>query len=55
MPFTGGDVVALGVPPGPAVGRVLKAFEAWWLAKGFPADRAERRRKLEDFARKFVG
>ena len=54
MPFTGGDVVALGVPPGPAVGRVLKAFEAWWLAKDFPVDRAERRRKLEDFARKFV-
>jgi poly(A) polymerase len=55
MPFTGGDVVALGVPAGPAVGDVLRAFEAWWIAHDFPADGTAQRRQLEAFARKVVG
>lgn len=55
MPFTGGDVVALGVPAGPAVGSVLKAFEAWWIADDFPADRTEQQRKLEAFAASALG
>lgn len=38
LPFTGADVVALGVAPGPRVGEVLRAFEAWWIDAGFPAD-----------------
>ena len=40
MPFTGANVVALGVPPGPPVGAVLKAFEDWWIAQDFTADAA---------------
>jgi len=55
MPFTGGDVVALGVPAGPSVGRVLKAFEAWWIANDFPADREEQLRRLKAFADGAVG
>ncbi len=38
MPFTGGDVLALGVPKGPGVGKVLKETERRWIADGFPAD-----------------
>ena len=41
LPFTGADIVALGVAPGPRIGEVLRNFEAWWIAAGFPDD-AER-------------
>jgi poly(A) polymerase len=50
MPFSGSDVLALGVPPGPAVGDVLKAFEAWWVASDFIPDRSEQAAKLKAFA-----
>ncbi|WP_291422919.1 CCA tRNA nucleotidyltransferase [Acidocella sp.] len=38
FPVQGRDVVALGVPPGPSVGRVLDAVRRWWLAGGCVAD-----------------
>ncbi|MDD2795979.1 CCA tRNA nucleotidyltransferase [Acidocella sp.] len=38
FPVQGRDVVALGVPPGPGVGRVLDAVRRWWLAGGCVAD-----------------
>lgn len=41
FPLKGRDVVAAGVEPGPAVGRVLRRAEAAWLAAGCRADRAE--------------
>lgn len=50
MPFGGSDVVALGVPPGPAVGNILKAFETWWAASGFIPDRSEQAAKLKALA-----
>lgn len=39
LPVRGSDVLALGVPPGPDVGRILAALEEWWIAEGFPQDR----------------
>jgi poly(A) polymerase len=39
FPLRGGDLVALGVPPGPRVGAVLAAVEDWWIAGDFTADR----------------
>jgi poly(A) polymerase/tRNA nucleotidyltransferase (CCA-adding enzyme) len=33
----GRDVLALGVPPGPRVGALLRAVRAWWLAGGCEA------------------
>lgn len=50
MPFSGSDVLALGIPAGPAVGEILRAFEAWWIAAAFPADRALQLEKFEAFA-----
>lgn len=43
-PFRSADVLALGVPPGPRMGLVLKAAEAAWIAEGLPmgADAAVR-------------
>ena len=38
LPFAGRDVVARGVPPGPEVGRALKAFQEAWLAAGLPRE-----------------
>jgi poly(A) polymerase len=39
MPVSGADVLALGIPPGPRIGRALRAFEAWWVEAEFPGDR----------------
>ncbi len=40
LPIRGTDVIALGVPEGPAVGRVVHAFEDWWIKHEFPSDPA---------------
>lgn len=50
MPFRGADLLALGVPPGPEIGRILTAFEAWWIAEDFPSDPARLRAKLLELA-----
>lgn len=38
LPVGGRDLVRLGVPPGPETGRLLKAFEAGWIADDFPEE-----------------
>jgi poly(A) polymerase len=40
LPITGHDVLALGVPPGPAIGEVLTKVEHWWAEKDFQPDHA---------------
>jgi poly(A) polymerase len=40
LPVGGDDILALGVPAGPRVGAILKALEAWWVARDFTPDRA---------------
>ena len=47
LPVGGRDLARLGVEPGPETGRLLKAFEAAWIADDFPATgHAERLRAL---------
>lgn len=36
FPLKGGDIVARGLSPGPAVARTLRAVEDHWIAEGFP-------------------
>jgi hypothetical protein len=48
--LSGEDVTALGVPPGPRVGALLRALEAWWIAGGFAADRDALLAKLAELA-----
>ncbi len=36
LPMGGGDLVAMGVPVGPDVARLLRAVEDGWVAEGFP-------------------
>ena len=51
LPVRGADVLALGAQPGPEVGRVISAFEAWWIAQGFPVDRERAKAKLGELLR----
>ncbi len=46
FPLGGRDVVAIGVPPGPAVGTLLRDVRAWWLERGCMDDLVACRRKL---------
>jgi poly(A) polymerase/tRNA nucleotidyltransferase (CCA-adding enzyme) len=34
FPLAGKDATALGIPPGPRIGALLREVEAWWLARG---------------------
>jgi poly(A) polymerase len=40
FPLTGRDVTALGIPPGPGVGRLLHSAREWWEAGDCTASRA---------------
>ncbi len=39
LPVRGADAIALGLPAGPEVGRVLAEVERWWLENDFQASR----------------
>jgi poly(A) polymerase len=39
LPVDGGDVKALGVPPGPRIKRLLAAVEDWWIDRDFAPGR----------------
>eukprot|EP01037_Dinobryon_pediforme_P013460 gene13460-13575_t len=38
LPFSGADLLARGLPPGPSMGIVLKKLQAAWIRAGFPRD-----------------
>lgn len=47
LPVGGREAAALGLEPGPGTGRLLKAFEAEWIAADFPeTGHAERLKRL---------
>ena len=46
FPLGGKDAAALGIPPGPRIGDLLRQVEAWWLANGCTPDRAACRAEL---------
>lgn len=50
FPLRGRDLVAAGVAPGPAIGKLLAGLEAWWIENDFRATaaqcRAEMRRRI---------
>ncbi len=39
FPLGGADVMKIGIARGPAVGRILKELEDWWIASDFAPDR----------------
>jgi poly(A) polymerase len=51
FPVKGRDALALGVPAGPKVGRLIAAVEAWWIERDFAPDRDGCLAKLAELAR----
>jgi poly(A) polymerase len=51
LPVRGSDVLARGVKAGPEVGRVVAAFETWWIGEGFPSDPKKIADKLDELVR----
>ena len=51
FPLAGRDALALGLPPGPAVGALLADVRAWWMAGGCVANAAACRAELAARAR----
>ncbi len=51
LPVSGGDVLALGLAPGPRVGAVIAAIERWWIDGDFSADRTACLAHLEQLVR----
>ena len=49
-PFSGADLIARGVPRGPAMGAALKRLEAAWAEADFPQDPVELARLLDAVA-----
>ncbi len=37
----GGDLIAMGLSPGPVVARTLQAVQRDWIERGFPSDEEE--------------
>lgn len=50
LPFSGSDVLALGIAPGPTVGKILAAFERWWISENFPASAERNSTVLKELA-----
>ncbi|MCW2305714.1 CCA tRNA nucleotidyltransferase [Rhodobium gokarnense] len=50
FPVSGRDLVALGIPSGPAVGTLLSQVEDWWIGEGF----APGREAALDYARGLI-
>jgi poly(A) polymerase len=50
LPVAGADVLALGVPKGPRVGKLLREVEAWWIERDFQPGRAACLRRLKALA-----
>ncbi|HEV2677852.1 MAG TPA: CCA tRNA nucleotidyltransferase [Aliidongia sp.] len=50
LPIGGRDVTALGIEAGPAVGRLLRLVEEWWIEGDFRADRAACLDRLTELA-----
>lgn len=40
FPLSGADVLRAGMPPGPAVGEILRTMEEWWIDGDFSAGRS---------------
>ena len=50
FPLSGDDVIALAIPPGPRVGRLLAQVKRWWEESDFTAGRAACLAKLKEVA-----
>jgi len=52
FPLEGRDVLALGVPPGPRIGALLREVREWWFRNGAPDDAAACLEQLRQLAQR---
>jgi poly(A) polymerase len=55
LPVNGGDVLALGLEQGEAVGAALRQLEEWWIAREFQPDREAALAQLRKIAARLRG
>lgn len=55
FPLSGGDLIAMGLTPGPAVARTLQAVENAWIGGGFDPDRAAVRALARSYVDQTLG
>jgi poly(A) polymerase len=51
LPVRGAELLERGLAEGPAIGRVLRAFEDWWIAEDFPKDELRLAHALSDLVK----
>ncbi|HRN88501.1 CCA tRNA nucleotidyltransferase [Hyphomicrobium sp.] len=51
LPVRGSDLLARGLAEGPAIGRVVRAFEDWWITHDFPSDKLQLAKALSDLVK----
>ncbi|HYD15473.1 MAG TPA: CCA tRNA nucleotidyltransferase [Hyphomicrobium sp.] len=51
LPVRGSDLLDRGLAEGPAIGRVVRQFEDWWIAEDFPQDEMRLAKTLSDFVK----
>ncbi len=55
LPVRGADLLDLGVPPGPMIGKLLHEFEDWWISANFPDDAGLLASKLSELSSPVIG
>lgn len=51
LPVRGADLLARGLAEGPRIGRIVRAFEDWWIEEDFPRDAARLARALSNLVK----
>lgn len=51
LPVRGADLLERGLAEGPTIGRIVRAFEDWWIAEDFPEDEVRLARALSDLVK----
>lgn len=51
LPVRGADLIEKGLAEGPAIGRIVRAFEDWWIRQDFPSDQLRLAKALSDLVK----
>jgi poly(A) polymerase len=51
LPVRGADLLEKGLAEGPAIGRVVRAFEDWWIGEDFPQNQMRLAKALSDLVK----
>lgn len=51
LPVRGADLIEKGLAEGPAIGRIVRAFEEWWITHDFPTEPLHLAKALSDLVK----